>query len=238
MAQGWTFGDGSCGLGYYKNAATQREPDFLRILLNHAGVEFSDSEGNFTSASAAKLDGSVVSAHLLAGRKLIRRDGSLAPADALEGKVTLLYFSASWCPPCHRFTPVLAEFYSDVAESGGNIEVVYVPGDRSKADMMKYFQDLHGNWLALELGSEAVFIRSLSEKFSVSGIPAVVVIQSDGTVIDANARGQIQSRGPAAFAAWRAAWRSPAFSGQAHALGGGGGPGVSRLLGGDSSHLS
>ena len=172
-------------------------------------------------------------ASLLAGRKLIRRDGSLAPADALEGKVTLLYFSASWCPPCHRFTPVLAEFYSDVAESGGNIEVVYVPGDRSEADMMKYFQDLHGNWLALELSSEAAFIRSLSEKFSVSGIPAVVVIQSDGTVIDANARGQIQSRGPAAFAAWRAAWRSPAFSGQAHALGGGGGPGVSRLLGGD-----
>ena len=80
-------------------------------------------------------------ASLLRGRKLLRRDGSAATAEALEGKVVLLYFSASWCPPCHRFTPVLADFYEEVKDAGGSIEIVYVPSDETRDEMMKYFDE-------------------------------------------------------------------------------------------------
>ena len=64
----------------------------------------------------------------------------------------LLYFSASWCPPCHAFTPVLADFFEEVKDAGGSIEIVYVPGDKTKPEMLKYFRDLHGDWLALDKG--------------------------------------------------------------------------------------
>lgn len=166
-------------------------------------------------------------ASLLAGRQLISKDGTAAAPDALEAKVVLLYFSASWCPPCHRFTPVLADAYAELIEAGEDVEVVYVPGDRSEDEMMKYFRELHGDWLALPMG-DAAFARSLKERYGVSGIPSLVVVQNDGEVIDADARGAVQSRGPASFAAWKRAWRAPAFGTEGQALGGGGG--VSRLV--------
>jgi nucleoredoxin len=167
-------------------------------------------------------------ASLLAGRKLITKSGADATPGALDGKVVLLYFSASWCPPCHGFTPVLADFYDEVGGSGGNLEIVYVPSDRTRGEMMEYFNDLHGNWLALDMGDRAA-IEELKAKYQVRGIPSLVAVQADGTVIDAGCREQVQSRGPAAFQAWRAAWKSPAFSGVAHQLGGGG-PSARRLV--------
>ena len=171
-------------------------------------------------------------ASLLKGCKLITKDGADAPANALEGKVVLLYFSASWCPPCHRFTPVLADFYDDVQGAGGKIEIVYVPGDRSGDEMMKYFNELHGDWVALDM-SESATIRDLNERYQVRGIPSLIAVQTDGAVIDAECRDKVQSHGPSAFDAWRRVWKAPAFAGVAHQLGGaGGGSGISRLVAG------
>jgi hypothetical protein len=119
-----------------------------------------------------------------------------------------------------------------------------VPGDRSRQEMMKYFNDLHGEWVALDM-SERATIRDLNDKYQVRGIPALVAVQTDGTIIDADCRDKVQSRGPAAFHAWQRAWIAPAFTGTAYQLGGGGsggGSGVSRLVSGTSaaggSHLS
>ena len=53
---------------------------------------------------------------LLGGAKLCRRDGSDAGTleAAAGGKLVALYFSAHWCPPCQRFTPMLTRFYNEV----------------------------------------------------------------------------------------------------------------------------
>ena len=40
-------------------------------------------------------------------------------------KFTILYFSASWCPPCHRFTPILKELY---AEANAELEIIFCHG--------------------------------------------------------------------------------------------------------------
>ena len=118
-----------------------------------------------------------------AGAKLMKKDGSSVSASALDGKVVVLYFSAAWCPPCHRFTPVLADFYDDVKQMGGNIEIIYIPGDNSEAEMMQYFRSEHADYLALSMNEQSL-IESLNARYSIRGIPSVVVIQPDGTPID------------------------------------------------------
>jgi thiol-disulfide isomerase/thioredoxin len=56
----------------------------------------------------------------------------------MKGKELIgLYFSASWCPPCKTFSPILASFYN-VAAKAGNLEVVYISSDRTVADFEGY----------------------------------------------------------------------------------------------------
>ena len=45
---------------------------------------------------------------LLKGDKLVLHNGSKVSAEKhLKNKLTALYFSAGWCPPCRQFTPKL-----------------------------------------------------------------------------------------------------------------------------------
>ncbi len=65
---------------------------------------------------------------------LCRGDGSKlgeqAPA-AIGGKHLLLYFSASWCPPCKMFTPLLAEWYTKKKKEGKvDFEIIFVSSDK------------------------------------------------------------------------------------------------------------
>ena len=151
-------------------------------------------------------------ATLFQGRKLlVKHSGGVRPAplDALHGKVVLLYFSASWCGPCHQFTPILKDFYEELVDrEDTNFEIVYVPGDRSLEEMMQYYQNEHADYLALDI-SDTAFIQYLNQRYGVRGIPSCVVVQPDGTVIDGDARTSVQSGGPsAAFRRWRTAWNS------------------------------
>lgn len=49
---------------------------------------------------------------------LCQADGSEVTAEALEGKVLAVYFSASWCAPCKQFTPILKSVYSKLQKDG------------------------------------------------------------------------------------------------------------------------
>ncbi|CAN0477989.1 unnamed protein product, partial [Ectocarpus sp. 8 AP-2014] len=53
-------------------------------------------------------------------------DGSEVTAEALEGKVLAVYFSASWCAPCKQFTPILKSVYSKLQKDGEKTSVTKV----------------------------------------------------------------------------------------------------------------
>jgi thiol-disulfide isomerase/thioredoxin len=57
--------------------------------------------------------------------ELLSKDGPVSARDALKGKYVGVYFSASWCPPCQRFTPKLVDAYTSNLK-GKNLEIVFV----------------------------------------------------------------------------------------------------------------
>merc|ERR1719350_885465 len=84
------------------------------------------------------------------------------------------------------FTPILKDFYEEVEAQG--VEIIFVSSDRDPEAMMSYMKESHGDWYALEHGN---LKRELSEKYNVRGIPTLVVLKGDGTLISANGRGDV-----------------------------------------------
>lgn len=100
--------------------------------------------------------------------------------EALESNssgIIALYFSASWCPPCQRFTPILTEFYKTAKKVKIGFEIVYVSSDRSVEEFEKYYGKMP--WLAIPSEEGSAQIKSkLAESLGVSGIPALAIIDT------------------------------------------------------------
>ena len=115
---------------------------------------------------------------------LCNAKGNIVQSSEVEGKTVLLYFSASWCPPCRSFTPVLVDYQK---RHGDKVEVILVSSDKSRSDMLSYIQSKKmDNFYCVDYSSPKR--KALKKKFGVSGIPSVVVISPSGNVADINAR--------------------------------------------------
>lgn len=119
-------------------------------------------------------------------------DGSVASVptqEHLSGKVVLLYFSAHWCGPCRGFTPALVEFYSKLKEKA-SFEIVFVSSDRDDSSFNGYYGEMP--WAALPF-SERDTKAKLSSRFGVQGIPTLIVLNVDGSLITKNGREKVSS---------------------------------------------
>lgn len=90
----------------------------------------------------------------------------------------LLYFSASWCPPCQSFTPILADFYQKYHDT---IEIIYISSDRNVQEFESYyctkmpFATLHPyDPQASEVTT--TLRQQLPHVFQITGIPTLVVL--------------------------------------------------------------
>ena len=86
-----------------------------------------------------------------------------------------IYFSAHWCPPCKRFTPVLAESYNKMKAKGIKFEIVFASSDKDQAAFDGYSAEMP--WLAIPYADRAAK-DALSKKYKVSGIPSFVIVDA------------------------------------------------------------
>jgi nucleoredoxin len=123
------------------------------------------------------------------GDVLVGKDGN-ASADLLtalgDDGVVGIYFSAHWCPPCRGFTPTLVETYESLKATGKKFEVVFVSSDQDKDAFESYFASMvttkADQWLALDY-EQRDLKADLSELFEVNGIPTLVLLKPDGSLI-------------------------------------------------------
>ncbi|MEP3478722.1 MAG: thioredoxin-like domain-containing protein [Fuerstiella sp.] len=122
---------------------------------------------------------------------LMDAEGVEVPLERLQGKVVGLYFSASWCLPCHRFTPLLTEFRNEHQE---DFEVVLVGRDSLEDKQLAYMEEFKMPFLGTRWANgKNTQSDNLDAEHKVSGIPRLVILSPNGEVLIKNAREAVES---------------------------------------------
>jgi nucleoredoxin len=144
---------------------------------------------------AAKEQASATSAittmEQLLGPQLLQSVSKSVSTNTLlkDTKLVALYFSAAWCPPCQKFSPILKEFYKHTSRN--DIEIIYVSSDKSLDEFNTYYGSMP--WLAMMTDKEAAKRKNdLGRALKLAGIPTLVVLEVEtGYFVTNQARQQV-----------------------------------------------
>lgn len=98
-----------------------------------------------------------------------------------EAKVYVLYFGASWCGPCRKFSPSLVRFAKGAAKDHPRVVTVLMSNDQKDADMRSYMKEEEMPWPAMPLATLKQTPIFLTQ--SAGYIPHMVVLDRHGKVL-------------------------------------------------------
>jgi len=128
----------------------------------------------------------VVAASILSGPVMAVETGEMAPAftgldefgnevsfpEVIDGKPTILFFWATWCPYCKAFMPFLEQIQNDY---GDDINVVMINHkERGEGDAVAYIKALNFKVTAVMDGD------SIGDAYTVDFIPGLMIADADG----------------------------------------------------------
>ena len=93
----------------------------------------------------------------------------------LQGKVVVLDFWATWCPPCRSAMPILDQLQKDNKDT---LAVVAIGGQREDESTVRKYLESHEESISNVFDAK----QSVYSKFESKGIPLVVVMSTDGVV--------------------------------------------------------
>lgn len=92
-----------------------------------------------------------------------------------KGKVVLLNFWATWCPPCRKEIPSMVDIYDKLKSKG--FEIVAVSVDRSKSDVEKFVAEQAMLFTVLHDKNSSV-----SQQFGVFRYPETFIVDRNGVI--------------------------------------------------------
>ena len=107
-------------------------------------------------------------------------DGSTIKLADLKGKVVLLNFWATWCPPCRA---ELARVEKDIIERFKGKPFVFIPVSRGeKRETVAAFREKMGYTFPMGLDTDSLIYK----KYAITYIPRNFLIGKDGKVVKAS----------------------------------------------------
>jgi thiol-disulfide isomerase/thioredoxin len=101
-------------------------------------------------------------------------DGTLFSfPDDVDGRASVLFFWASWCPYCHAVMPFLQQIQEDYAESGVKIYAINFHDD---SNPVEYMNELGWDFMVFPLGD------LVADDYGVVSSPGVLVVDEAGVV--------------------------------------------------------
>jgi thiol-disulfide isomerase/thioredoxin len=108
----------------------------------------------------------------------------------MRGKIVLVDFWATWCPPCVRSIPDLQDLYKKYKTDG--FEIVGVSLDRDVLDLQNFVEAQKLQWTQLKpptILSDTGFMNPLALRYSVNAIPHTMLVDREGKIIARGLRG-------------------------------------------------
>ena len=103
-----------------------------------------------------------------------------------RGKVVLLDFWATWCPPCRAEMPNVVSAYAQFHDKG--LVVIGVSLDQDKDKLLDFIKANNMTWPQYfdGLGWE----NKLANQYGIESIPATILIDGQGKIIARDLRGE------------------------------------------------
>jgi thiol-disulfide isomerase/thioredoxin len=117
-------------------------------------------------------------------------DGSTVDLANLRGKVVLLDFWATWCPPCRGEVPTVVSVYNKYHSRG--FEIVGISLDQSRDSLSQFIADNGMTWPEFFDGQG--WGNSLARRFDIRFIPQMWLLDRQGRIITKDGRSDLDGQ--------------------------------------------
>ena len=122
--------------------------------------------------------------------KFTALDGREVDLSKMKGKVVLIDFWATWCGPCIREIPSVKKTFEELNKEGFEIIGISLDSDKGKLESFIAKNDMP--WPQFFDGKG--WQTDLAKEHGISSIPAMWLVDKKGSLVDQNARSDLEEK--------------------------------------------